>query len=154
MRTVSTTSSDAISVQPPRRDAPRALCARSPCLMFAVCRVAHAPFADLENGQISYAKNGKDLGPAFVIPKKDKSECWYPAVVLKNAEMKFNFGATSAAAPPLRYPLRHGYSAATLAAWADTSFAKPAARWKVSGTSWLQERNDTECARSRRCLKS
>lgn len=47
---------------------------------------------DLQRGEISYSKNGKNLGVAFRIPDHLKNEVFYPAIVLKNAEMLFNFG--------------------------------------------------------------
>jgi hypothetical protein len=56
-----------------------------------------------------------------------RGECWYPAVVLKNAEMKFNFGHNPNA--PLKFPLRMGYAPCASAAWADTSFAKTVVRF-------------------------
>lgn len=49
---------------------------------------------DLVNNEISFTKNGNDLGLAFSIPNNLKTETFYPAVVLKNAEMSFNFGNT------------------------------------------------------------
>ncbi|XP_071785586.1 ATP-dependent RNA helicase DDX1-like [Asterias amurensis] len=51
-------------------------------------------YLDLNNGTIEYAKNGVYLGHAFDIPKHLLQTPLYAAVVLKNAEMKFNFGAT------------------------------------------------------------
>lgn len=47
---------------------------------------------DLDRMEISYTKNGKNLGTAFSIHNQMKNETFYPAVVLKNAEMLFNFG--------------------------------------------------------------
>lgn len=49
---------------------------------------------DLNKGEISYTKNGKNLGVAFRLNDQMKNETFYPAVVLKNAEMLFNFGET------------------------------------------------------------
>jgi ATP-dependent RNA helicase DDX1 len=49
---------------------------------------------DLTKGEISYTKNGKNLGVAFRIQDQMKNETFFPAVVLKNAEMQFNFGET------------------------------------------------------------
>lgn len=48
---------------------------------------------DLINGEVRFTKNGLDLGVAFVLTAQQKSQTYYPAVVLKNAEMSFNFGA-------------------------------------------------------------
>lgn len=49
-------------------------------------------YLDLENMEISYTKNGTDLGLAFAINRNQYKDAFYPAVVLKNAEMQFNFG--------------------------------------------------------------
>lgn len=48
---------------------------------------------DLTNGEIRFTKNGVDLGQAFKLNAQQKSLSYFPAVVLKNAEMAFNFGA-------------------------------------------------------------
>jgi len=50
-------------------------------------------FLDLIKGEIKFTKNGADLGVAFTLNAQVKSQTFYPAVVLKNAEMAFNFGA-------------------------------------------------------------
>lgn len=50
-------------------------------------------FLDLVKGEIKFTKNGVDLGVAFTLNTQQKSQVYYPAVVLKNAEMSFNFGA-------------------------------------------------------------
>lgn len=50
-------------------------------------------FLDLIKGEIKFTKNGVDLGVAFTLNAQQKSQTYYPAVVLKNAEMAFNFGA-------------------------------------------------------------
>ncbi|KAL5290459.1 DDX1 family protein [Megaselia abdita] len=65
---------------------------------------------DFDNMKVKFFKNGKDLGEAFMIPSNMKNESFYPACVLKNAELSFNFGPTfknpqssyvaCAAAPP------------------------------------------------------
>lgn len=49
-------------------------------------------YLDLENMEISYTKNGSDLGLAFAINRYQYKDAFFPAVVLKNAEMQFNFG--------------------------------------------------------------
>lgn len=49
---------------------------------------------DLDRMEISFTKNGKNLGVAFTIHNQLRNEAFYPAVVLKNAEMQFNFGET------------------------------------------------------------
>lgn len=58
---------------------------------------------DLENLQISFSKNGVNLGVAFHLPKNQANETFYPAVVLKNAEMQFNFGKTDLKHAPANY---------------------------------------------------
>ncbi|KAM3722037.1 ATP-dependent RNA helicase [Dirofilaria immitis] len=49
---------------------------------------------DLDNGTIAFSKNGGHLGKAFDIPQTLRNTALYPAVVLKNAEIRFNFGET------------------------------------------------------------
>lgn len=66
---------------------------------------------DLQVGEISFTKNGKNLGVAFRIPDNMKREAFYPAVVLKNAEMLFNFGDTD-----LKNKIPDGYVATSKAA--------------------------------------
>ncbi|XP_044745938.1 ATP-dependent RNA helicase Ddx1 [Coccinella septempunctata] len=58
---------------------------------------------DIESGTIKFLKNGVDLGQAFTI-NKQVVKAFFPAVVLKNAEMAFNFGETE-----LKYPLPPNY---------------------------------------------
>lgn len=50
---------------------------------------------DLQQYEIRFMKNEKDLGVAFSIPNNLRNSTFYPAVVLKNAEMSFNFGAST-----------------------------------------------------------
>ncbi|XP_014470350.1 PREDICTED: ATP-dependent RNA helicase Ddx1 [Dinoponera quadriceps] len=57
-------------------------------------------FLDLVKGEIKFSKNGADLGVAFMLNAQQKSQAYYPAVVLKNAEMSFNFGAQPFKHPP------------------------------------------------------
>ena len=40
-------------------------------------------YIDLSSGEISYSKNGADLGRAFIVPQQLRGEAFYPAVVLK-----------------------------------------------------------------------
>ncbi|EDV25940.1 uncharacterized protein TRIADDRAFT_24752 [Trichoplax adhaerens] len=47
---------------------------------------------DLDNYEIRFSKNGVDFGRAFEIPQKLRNSPFFAAVVLKNAEMQFNFG--------------------------------------------------------------
>ncbi|TNM95025.1 hypothetical protein fugu_017784 [Takifugu bimaculatus] len=52
-------------------------------------------YLDLEQAQISFSKNGTDLGLAFEIPQQLKNQPFFASCVLKNAELKFNFGGES-----------------------------------------------------------
>ncbi|CAB4037133.1 ATP-dependent RNA helicase DDX1, partial [Paramuricea clavata] len=61
-------------------------------------------YIDLEDGTVKWSKNGVDFGEAYEIPYNLKGVPFYAAVVLKNAELKFNFGAM-----PFRYPPKGGY---------------------------------------------
>lgn len=63
-------------------------------------------YIDLDNGFIKYTKNDENLGKAFDIPKALLGETFFAAVVLKNGEMKFNFGDT-----PFKYPPKGEYVA-------------------------------------------
>ncbi|XP_076296995.1 ATP-dependent RNA helicase Ddx1 [Lasioglossum baleicum] len=63
-------------------------------------------YLDLDKGEISYTKNGVNLGTAFTLNAQQKSQTYYPAVVLKNSEMSFNFGAQ-----PFKYAPRDDYMA-------------------------------------------
>ncbi|XP_023289037.1 ATP-dependent RNA helicase Ddx1 isoform X2 [Orussus abietinus] len=65
---------------------------------------------DLTIGEIRYLKNGTDLGRAFTLNEQQKSQTFFPAVVLKNAEMSFNFGAQ-----PFKHPPPSGYIAVSAA---------------------------------------
>ncbi|XP_018576572.1 ATP-dependent RNA helicase Ddx1 [Anoplophora glabripennis] len=47
---------------------------------------------DADSGEIRFCKNGVDLGRAFTADKNLIRNGMFPAVVLKNAEMEFNFG--------------------------------------------------------------
>ncbi|VDK29547.1 unnamed protein product [Anisakis simplex] len=47
---------------------------------------------DFDEGYISFSKNGKIFPKAFVIPQHCLNKPLFPAVVLKNAEIRFNFG--------------------------------------------------------------
>ncbi|XP_043920740.1 ATP-dependent RNA helicase DDX1 [Protopterus annectens] len=57
-------------------------------------------YIDVDKGQIKYSKNGKDLGLAFEIPSHLKNQAFFAACVLKNAELKFNFGDEDFKHPP------------------------------------------------------
>ncbi|XP_010945647.1 ATP-dependent RNA helicase DDX1 isoform X1 [Camelus dromedarius] len=57
-------------------------------------------YLDVDKGHIKFSKNGKDLGLAFEIPPHLKNQALFPACVLKNAELKFNFGEEEFKFPP------------------------------------------------------
>ncbi|XP_048576898.1 ATP-dependent RNA helicase DDX1-like [Nematostella vectensis] len=57
-------------------------------------------YINLDNGTVKYSKNGVDFGKAFDIPQALLGKTFFAAVVLKNAEMKFNFGDSSFQCPP------------------------------------------------------
>ncbi|KAK3772972.1 hypothetical protein RRG08_036306 [Elysia crispata] len=63
-------------------------------------------FLNLDQSEIRWSKNGIDLGKAYDIPGHLRNEPFYAAVVLKNAEMKFNFGNQD-----FKYPPKNGYLA-------------------------------------------
>nr|XP_037271589.1 LOW QUALITY PROTEIN: ATP-dependent RNA helicase DDX1-like [Rhipicephalus microplus] len=67
-------------------------------------------YLDLDNGSIKFSKNGTVFEEAFQIPQNVKRCPMFPAVVLKNAEMEFNFGAT-----PFKHPPIDGYVAVSAA---------------------------------------
>ncbi|XP_063975899.1 ATP-dependent RNA helicase Ddx1 [Diachasmimorpha longicaudata] len=47
---------------------------------------------NLSNGEMRFTKNGVDLGRAFYLNAQQRSQVFFPAVVVKNAEMSVNFG--------------------------------------------------------------
>ncbi|XP_074141519.1 ATP-dependent RNA helicase DDX1 [Sminthopsis crassicaudata] len=57
-------------------------------------------YLDIDKGQVKFSKNGKDLGLAFEIPAHLKNQPLFAACVLKNAELKFNFGEEEFKFPP------------------------------------------------------
>uniref|UniRef100_A0A8D1HJD1 ATP-dependent RNA helicase n=2 Tax=Sus scrofa TaxID=9823 RepID=A0A8D1HJD1_PIG len=57
-------------------------------------------YLDIDKGHVKFSKNGKDLGLAFEIPPHMKNQALFPACVLKNAELKFNFGEEEFKFPP------------------------------------------------------
>ncbi|XP_037668852.1 ATP-dependent RNA helicase DDX1 [Choloepus didactylus] len=57
-------------------------------------------YLDIDKGHVKFSKNGKDLGLAFEIPQHMKNQALFPACVLKNAELKFNFGEEEFKFPP------------------------------------------------------
>ncbi|KAM7445988.1 ATP-dependent RNA helicase ddx1 [Porites harrisoni] len=63
-------------------------------------------YINLDNGSIKFSKNGVDLGKAFEIHQNLQGNTFFAAVVLKNAELLFNFGDS-----PFQYPPKVGYTA-------------------------------------------
>ncbi|KFV82299.1 ATP-dependent RNA helicase DDX1, partial [Struthio camelus australis] len=63
-------------------------------------------YLDIDKGQIKFSKNGKDLGLAFEIPQHVRNQALFAACVLKNAELKFNFGEDD-----FKFPPKDGYIA-------------------------------------------
>ncbi|KAG8124289.1 hypothetical protein E2320_020013 [Naja naja] len=64
-------------------------------------------YIDADKGQISFSKTvRKDLGLAFEIPQHLKNQALFPACVLKNAELKFNFGEED-----FKFPPKDGFAA-------------------------------------------
>uniref|UniRef100_A0A914WY60 ATP-dependent RNA helicase n=1 Tax=Plectus sambesii TaxID=2011161 RepID=A0A914WY60_9BILA len=61
-------------------------------------------FINLDKKEITYSKNGKVFPKAFDIPRDLHNSAFFPAVVIKNAEISFNFGAT-----PFKHPPTDGY---------------------------------------------
>ncbi|XP_008284405.1 ATP-dependent RNA helicase DDX1 [Stegastes partitus] len=57
-------------------------------------------YLDLDKGQIFFSKNGNDLGVAFDVPQNLKNQTFFASCVLKNAELKFNFGGEDFKHPP------------------------------------------------------
>lgn len=83
---------------------------------------------DLDKMEIRFTKNGKDLGLAFNINNSLKGETFYPCVVLKNAEINFNFGESG----ELKYKPPAGYVAC---AQADAMYVKPNPLASATGAS-------------------
>jgi ATP-dependent RNA helicase DDX1 len=67
-------------------------------------------YLDLDNKEISFTKNGINLGVAFPIPRSQEHQPFFPALVLKNAEMVLNFGDQ-----PWKFPPRDGFTSFTSA---------------------------------------
>uniref|UniRef100_A0A1I8ENA1 ATP-dependent RNA helicase n=1 Tax=Wuchereria bancrofti TaxID=6293 RepID=A0A1I8ENA1_WUCBA len=92
---------------------------------------------DLDNGTIAFSKNGKHLGKAFDIPKTLRNTALYPAVVLKNAEIRFNFGETE-----FKY-LAEGYIAVCKASSENTVISPNGSN--VNETKKIAEPNAPAC---------
>jgi len=67
-------------------------------------------YLDLDSLEIYYTINGEDHGLAFSINSQFRGNTFYPAVVLKNAEMQFNFGDS-----PFKHKPFEGYKGFTSA---------------------------------------
>ncbi|XP_059837853.1 ATP-dependent RNA helicase DDX1 [Hypanus sabinus] len=63
-------------------------------------------YIDLDSNTLKFSKNGKDLGHAFDIPSHLVNQAFFAACVLKNAELKFNFGEEE-----FKYPPKDGFQA-------------------------------------------
>lgn len=61
-------------------------------------------YIDLDCLQVKWSKNGRDLGKAYDIMNSLKNSVFYPAICLKNAEVRVNFGAI-----PFKHPPQDGY---------------------------------------------
>jgi len=72
-------------------------------------------FIDFDEHEISFTKNGQYLGLAFTLPENMKGFAFFPAVVLKNAEMSLNFGET-----PFKFTPRKGFNGIAQANKSDT----------------------------------
>nr|CAH8872344.1 unnamed protein product [Trichobilharzia regenti] len=71
-------------------------------------------FLDLDNGAVSWSKNGKIFGKAYDIPAALRSKGLFPSVCLKNAELKFNFGDST-----FNFPPPNGWTAVSLCSEAN-----------------------------------
>ncbi|TWW68967.1 ATP-dependent RNA helicase DDX1 [Takifugu flavidus] len=84
-------------------------------------------YLDLEQAQISFSKNGTDLGLAFEIPQQLKNQPFFASCVLKNAELKFNFGGES-----FKYTPKSGFLALDKASEGHTAKSSQTGSAKVS----------------------
>ncbi|KAH0621965.1 hypothetical protein JD844_023772 [Phrynosoma platyrhinos] len=89
-------------------------------------------YLDVDKGQITFSKNGKDLGLAFEIPPHIKNQALFPACVLKNAELKFNFGEED-----FKFPPKDGYVALDKAPEANVVKSQHAGSAQVAQTKNL-----------------
>ncbi len=71
---------------------------------------------DADAGTVAFSKNGVAFGKAFDVPKYMRGHILYPAAVLKNAEQRFNFGAS-----PFRFPPQPSFAGICQAAREDSS---------------------------------
>jgi ATP-dependent RNA helicase DDX1 len=73
-------------------------------------------YLDADAGVIFFSRNGVVFEKAFEVPKYMRGHILYPAATLKNAEQRFNFGAT-----PFRFPPQPPFVGVCQAAREDTS---------------------------------
>lgn len=57
-------------------------------------------FIDLDSMKIKWSKNGKVFESAYDIQSGLRNYAFFPAVCMKNAEIRFNFGDTAFVYPP------------------------------------------------------
>lgn len=70
-------------------------------------------FLDLDDRAVSYSKNGKFMGKAYSIPETMVGSVLFPAVLVQNAGITVNFGAT---------PFKHAPSAPTSSSGAQSAY--------------------------------
>ncbi|KAJ7341071.1 hypothetical protein JRQ81_004770 [Phrynocephalus forsythii] len=86
-------------------------------------------YLDMDKGQVGFSKNGKDLGLAFETPQHLKNQALFAACVLKNAELKFNFGDDD-----FKFPPKEGYVALSKAPEASVVKSQHAGTAQVAQT--------------------
>lgn len=86
-------------------------------------------WAGRHGAEMSFSKNGRDLGVAFALAPAVQAQTLYPAIVLKNAELELNFGAT-----PFKYPPPAGVRACTEATAEGEWLANPKAAAGLAGS--------------------
>ncbi|XP_077967658.1 ATP-dependent RNA helicase DDX1-like [Styela clava] len=92
-------------------------------------------YIDMDNGLISFSKNGNHLGHAFDIPGHLRKQTFYATCVVKNAELEFNFGDTSFKNKP-----EEGYIALTSAS-EENSMPSPRSGGAKSGQTKRKANN-------------
>jgi len=73
-------------------------------------------YLDCDGGKIGWSVNGNYFGDAFTIVQSQKGSAWFPAIVLKNAEVEVNLGLK-----PFKYPPTGDYIPVTNADPQNTS---------------------------------
>ncbi|KAL6067962.1 ATP-dependent RNA helicase ddx1 [Balamuthia mandrillaris] len=92
-------------------------------------------YIDLDDGVITWAKNGNIFEKAFDVPSRMRSYPFHPAVVLKNAEMRFNFGES-----PFRYPPSEPYQPL-----AQATQEERMSRHSAAASVTPQQRGSSQC---------